>query len=265
MLLLVEGLLDFIRFMLGAALFSFMNVVAWRLPRGKNPFTGRSACPQCGAVLTAADLVPVFSWLFLRGKCRHCAARIPVRYLLVELLGGCLSVACSRRFGTALTLQEGFFGMSWAALLALLVCGLLLAVALIDAETQTIPDALNAALGIAGLLALLLAPAQWGSRLAGALCISLPMLLLCLVIPGAFGGGDIKLMAAAGLYLGARLTVLAAFLGVLGGGFYGIYLLAAKKADKKDHFAFGPFLCVGIVAAMLVGDPLLAWYFRFFF
>ena len=88
-------------------------------------------------------------------------------------------------------------------------------------------------------------------------------LLLCLAIPGAFGGGDIKLMAAAGLFLGWQHTLLAMFFGILGGGFYGMYLLAARKADKKDHFAFGPFLCVGIVLALLFGDPVLAWYCRF--
>ena len=77
------------------------------------------------------------------------------------------------------------------------------------------------------------------------------------------GGGDIKLMAAAGLFLGWQHTLLAMFFGILGGGFYGIYLLAARKADKKDHFAFGPFLCVGIVLALLFGDPVLAWYCRF--
>ena len=92
----------------------------------------------------------------------------------------------------------------------------------------------------------------------------MPILLLCLVIPGAFGGGDIKLMAAAGLLLGWQHTLLAAFLAVLGGGGYGAYLLARKLADRKDHFAFGPFLCTGIVLALLVGEPILQWYFRFF-
>ena len=227
-MLLVEGLLGLIAFLLGAALFSFMNVVAWRLPRGKNPLTGRSFCPQCGAALTAGDLVPVFSWLFLRGRCRHCRAPIPVRYLLVELLGG-----------------------------------VLLSIALIDAETQLIPNRLNAAVAVLAVLNLLLSPARWAGALIGMVCISVPMLLLCLAIPGAFGGGDIKLMAAAGLFLGWQHTLLAMFFGILGGGFYGIYLLAARKADKKDHFAFGPFLCVGIVLALLFGDPVLAWYCRF--
>ena len=240
-MLLVEGLLGLIAFLLGAALFSFMNVVAWRLPRGKNPLTGRSFCPQCGAALTAGDLVPVFSWLFLRGRCRHCRAPIPVRYLLVELLGG----------------------TRWQGLLALALCGVLLSIALIDAETQLIPNRLNAAVAVLAVLNLLLSPARWAGALIGMVCISVPMLLLCLAIPGAFGGGDIKLMAAAGLFLGWQHTLLAMFFGILGGGFYGMYLLAARKADKKDHFAFGPFLCVGIVLALLFGDPVLAWYCRF--
>ena len=233
----LEIALGFIRFMLGAAVFSFMNVVAWRLPRGKDPLKGRSFCPQCGAALDAADLTPVFSWLVLRGRCRHCGAHIPVRYLLVEVLGGVLALGCTWRYGAALGLPDGLFGMSWAALLALAVCGILLGVALIDAETQIIPDRLNLALAVLGVL--------------------------CLLIPGAFGGGDIKLMAAAGLFLGWQQTLLAMFFGILGGGFYGMYLLAAKKADKKDHFAFGPFLCVGIVLAILFGDPVLEWYCQF--
>ena len=121
----------------------------------------------------------------------------------------------------------------------------------------------SAAVAVLAVLNLLLSPARWAGALIGMVCISVPMLLLCLAIPGAFGGGDIKLMAAAGLFLGWQHTLLAMFFGILGGGFYGMYLLAARKADKKDHFAFGPFLCVGIVLALLFGDPVLAWYCRF--
>lgn len=263
MMLLVECLLGLIAFLLGAALFSFMNVVAWRLPRGKNPLAGRSFCPQCGATLTAADLVPVFSYLCLRGRCRHCKAPIPMRYLLVELLGGGLALGCLWRFGTAYTLAEGLFGMRWQGLLALALCGVLLSMALIDAEYQIIPNRLNAAAAVLAVLNLLLSPARWADCLIGVVCVSVPMLLLCLVIPGAFGGGDIKLMAAAGLFLGWKNTLVAMFFGILGGGFYGMYLLAAKKADKKDHFAFGPFLCAGIVLALLFGDAVLAWYCQY--
>lgn len=262
-MLLLELLLGLIRFLLGAALFSFMNVVAWRLPRGMDPLKGRSVCPQCGHTLGAPDLVPVFSWLFLRGRCRHCGAHIPARYLLVELLGGVLALGCTWRYGAAYALPGGLFGMSWAALLALAVCGILLSVSLIDAETQTIPDRLNLTLAVCGAVSVLLSPADWLPHVIGALCVSVPMFLLCLVIDGAFGGGDIKLMAAAGLFLGWQNTLLAMFFGIVFGGIYGIYLLATKKAGKKDHFAFGPFLCASIVIAMLFGGPVLEWYCAF--
>ena len=262
-MLLLELLLGLIRFLLGAALFSFMNVVAWRLPRGMDPLKGRSVCPQCGHTLGAPDLVPVFSWLFLRGRCRLCGAHIPARYLLVELLGGVLALGCTWRYGAAYALPGGLFGMSWAALLALAVCGILLSVSLIDAGTQTIPDRLNLALAVCGAVSVLLSPADWLPHVIGAFCVSVPMFLLCLVIDGAFGGGDIKLMAAAGLFLGWQHTLLAMFFGILFGGVYGICLLAAKKAGKKDHFAFGPFLCAGIVLAMLFGGPVLDWYCAF--
>ena len=120
-----------------------------------------------------------------------------------------------------------------------------------------------AALAVCGVLSVLLSPADWLPHIIGALCVSVPMFLLCLVIDGAFGGGDIKLMAAAGLFLGWQNTLLAMFFGIVFGGIYGIYLLAAKKAGKKDHFAFGPFLCAGIVIAMLFGGPVLEWYCAF--
>ena len=159
-MLAAQALLALIAFLLGAALFSFMNVVAWRLPRGKDPLTGRSFCPQCGATLTAADLVPVFSWLALRGRCRHCGSRIPVRYLLGELLGGVLALGCRWRFGAAYTLADGLFGIRWQGLAALALCGVLLSIALIDAETQLIPNRLNAAVAVLAVVELLLSPAR---------------------------------------------------------------------------------------------------------
>lgn len=122
-------------------------------------------------------------------RCRHCRAPIPVRYLLVELLGGVLALGCRWRFGTAYTLGEGLFGMRWQGLLALALCGVLLSIALIDAETQLIPNRLNAAVAVLAVLNLLLSPARWAGALIGMVCISVPMLLLCLAIPGAFAAG----------------------------------------------------------------------------
>ena len=253
-MLLLELLLGLIRFLLGAALFSFMNVVAWRLPRGMDPLKGRSVCPQCGHTLGAPDLVPVFSWLFLRGRCRHCGAHIPARYLLVELLGGVLALGCTWRYGAAYALPGGLFGMSWAALLALAVCGILLSVSLIDAETQTIPDRLNLVLAVCGAVSVLLSPANWLPHVIGALCVSVPMFLLCLVIDGAFGGGDIKLMAAAGCSWLAEYAAGDVFRHCFWR--YVRHIPAGRQKGREEGpLRLRPFLCAGIVIAMLFGGP----------
>ena len=138
-----------------------------------------------------------------------------------------------------------------AVFFALLLC----AASVFDLRRRIIPDTLNLAIAASALLCF--SPVRlWG------LFIALPFLLAA-VLWGGIGGGDIKLMAAAGLFLGWQNTLLAMFFGIVFGGMYGIYLLAAKKAGKKDHFAFGPFLCAGIVIAMLFGGPVLEWYCAF--
>ena len=96
------------------------------------------------------------------------------------------------------------------------------------------------------------------------ICVSLPLYLLTIPVPGAFGGGDIRLTAACGIFLGWKLNLLALFLAVMGGGIYGMWLLATKRKGKKDHFAFGPFLCVGMAIAMFAGENILNWYLGFF-
>lgn len=175
-----------------------------------------------------------------------------MRYLIYGILDGMLALLTWQRYG-------------WkpeAAVVFLLLL-VLTAVAFIDAKTMEIPNPL-----VLAVLALAVLAACMGmrpgpvERLIGLFCVSVPMLLLTLAIPGAFGGGDIKLMAAAGAFLGWKLCLMAAFLAILAGGFYGIYLLAAKKKGKKDHFAFGPFLCAGIAAAIFWGNGILDWYLR---
>lgn len=254
MLYLLIGFVWLLRFLLGACFFSFLNVVVWRLPRGESLVRGRSHCADCGRVLTPWELVPCFSFLALRGRCHGCGAKIPTRDFWVEVLGGVLFMGCAARFG----------GEGLRAYLAFAVLFILTVVALMDWDTMEIYDRFHIAVMACAAPAVWLFPeVRLMERAIGAVCVSVPMLLLALVISGAFGGGDIKLMFALGLFLGWKNTLLAVFFAVLTGGAYACYLLAGKKAGRKDHFPFGPFLCLGAAIAMFFGNGLISWYLSF--
>ena len=241
-------------FLLGCCIFSFLNVVIYRLPKKMDFVTGRSACPFCGHALGAPDMVPVLGWVFLGGKCRYCKAGISVRYPLVELVGGIAAVLCSYHYG-----------VNPRAIIAFLFLCVLTVVSFVDMDTMEIPFSLVIAAALMGVLSVLFFPEiSFVERVIGIFCVSVPLYLLTVAVPGAFGGGDIKLMAACGIFLGWKLNLLALFLGVMGGGIYGFWLLAAKRKKRTDHFAFGPFLCLGMAAALFWGEKILDWYLGFF-
>jgi leader peptidase (prepilin peptidase)/N-methyltransferase len=142
----------------------------------------------------------------------------------------------------------------------------LTAVTVIDAKTMIIPDKFHIIIAVLGIVQAVLVPTPaLAERVLGIFAISVPMFLIALLIPGAFGGGDIKLMAACGFFLGWKLLCISFFLAILTGGFYGIWLIAAKQKERKEHFAFGPFLCIGMAAAVCFGEELLQWYLGLLF
>jgi leader peptidase (prepilin peptidase)/N-methyltransferase len=147
-----------------------------------------------------------------------------------------------------------YYRVSFAALTVFLVFCVLTVIAMIDADTQYIPPQLNILLAVLGIVSFWTLPeASLIQRLIGVICISVPMILIVLVIPGGFGWGDIKMMAAAGVLLGWKGNVTAFFIALILGGIYAVYLLAAKKKGRKEHFAFGPFLSIGIAISMYAG------------
>ena len=255
----VFAVFTLILFMAGASAFSFFGVLCWRLPRGIPFVRGRSFCPECGRTLEARCLIPVFSYILLRGKCRYCGAKIPVSELLGECAGGTLLCLCCVYSGVYRA--ENMAAALLRAAIIFIFIGLLYVISRIDAETQEIPDGLVAALAI---LALISVPCFNGptllQRLIGAAAASVPLLLITLMISGAFGGGDIKLMAAAGFFLGWKSALFALFAAIITGGAYGIWLLASKRAGRKDHFAFGPYLGFGCALAVFVGDLAVDYY-----
>lgn len=248
-------------FLMGASVFSFVNVLIYRIP-AQMPFANdRSICPACKHVLNGYDMIPVLSYLILGGRCRFCKAKISVRYPFIEVLGGGLAVFSFYWFGK---LEDGSLKGILQAVLIFILLAILTAISFIDIDTLEIPNGLVIAVFICGLVSVVLFP-EMGipARIIGIFAISIPMLILTLLVTGAFGGGDIKLMAAAGLLLGWRCVIVAFLAAVLTGGIYGIYLLASKKKDRKGQFAFGPFLCVGIAAAVFAGENIIQWYMGF--
>lgn len=261
MIILMEGLLWLLRFFTGACVFSFLNVVIYRLPRGESVVRGRSHCPDCGRILTPRELIPCISYLLQGRRCLGCREKISGRYFWVETAGGLFFVCCGLFFGCG---TSGL--LSLRGLWAFAYLGILMIVALIDWDTRIIYDRFQAGIILLGLAALWLFPEHTlTDRLIGAVVVALPMLLLALLIEGAFGGGDIKLMASSGFLLGWKAVAAAMFLGLLTGGGYAICLMSRKKLERGAQMAFGPFLAVGLSAALFYGDTIADWYLSLLF
>jgi len=241
-------------FVLGLLLGSFLNVVIARLPRGESIVSPPSRCLRCKAPIRPWDNVPVLSFLFLRGRCRSCRKRIPWRYPVVELTAGVLLVLLTRRVESmALLVPQAAF------LLALV------AVAWIDLDTRTIPDAVTIPGVGLGLAASLFGPPGLTAALIGAAAGGLSLWLVGFAyerstgVPG-MGGGDVKLAAMMGAFLGAGGVFGAIFLASLAGSVFGLFLIAFGKGDKRSAIPFGTFLAPSAVALLLYGDALFHWY-----
>lgn len=238
-------------FVFGICICSFLNVVIYRVPNEISVAKGRSFCPSCKAQIKFYDNIPLLSWAILRGKCRNCKCQISVRYPIVEFLGGIVAVLCSYCYGL----------FTVKTLIAFMASAILISIAYIDHDTMTIPNGLNIALIFPAVISVFVFN-EIGifERVIGLICVSLLLLIMTLVISGAFGGGDIKLMAVAGFMLGYKNILLAFMIGIIITGIYAIIKVVLKKLTKKDHIAFGPGLCFGIFISMLYGKEILDWY-----
>lgn len=240
-------------FVVGMCIASFMNVVIYRVPLNISVAKGRSFCPSCKHSLNALDLIPIFSYLFLGGKCRYCHAKIPVRDTLLEILGGCLAMVCFYRYG-----------FEWMTLISFALSMVLMAISMIDLDTMIIPDRLNVCVLMIAILSMFLLDVPMMDRVIGALAVSVPMFLLNFLIPDCFGGGDIKLLAACGLMLGWKKLLVGMFIAVLLAGVVAVYLMITKKVDRKGHMAFGPYICIGMFVSLLYGYEILGMYLSLF-
>lgn len=241
----------FVAGIFGAAMGSFLNCAAWRIVKGESFLTGRSRCPECGHVLGAADLVPILSWLFLRGRCRYCGSRVSPRYVLAECLFSAVTVLCLLRFDLTFVCLRNY------VFLSCLFC-----LSLTDLQDFLIPDGclILPALAWLATLPLIRRPgALWNVLAAliyGAATFLLSLVMDRILKKDSLGGGDIKLFALMGLYLGAVGSLFALPLSCA----IGLLFALGAKVGRGQPFPFGPAISAASAVMLLYGEPLTEWY-----
>jgi leader peptidase (prepilin peptidase)/N-methyltransferase len=240
----------------GLLIGSFLNVVAWRLPRGESLVKPRSKCPGCSAQLKPYDNVPVLSWLLLRGRCRGCSERISARYPVVEAVTAALYVlVVALKHDDALQLVLG-----------LVLVTFLVPIAVIDFDLKIIPNKLTApAAVLAVALGAVLEPSYLPEQLIAGFGALLFFYLPALIHAKGMGMGDVKLAAVLGLYLG-RAVAPAIFIGLAAGVLAGAVIIARKGAadGRKTAVPFGPFLALGALVAVFCGQAIVDAYLERF-
>jgi len=240
---------------LGLILGSFLNVVAYRLPRGESLALPASRCPGCEQPIRPYDNIPVLSWLLLRGRCRSCGETIAWRYPLVELSTALL-----------LALTVVVIGPGTEVWLGLAFVLLLVPVTVIDFDFRIIPNKLMLAGTVAALAILVLTrPDDIPEHLIAATAAGGFLLAAAIAYPAGMGMGDVKLAFVMGLFLGRDVGV-AMLAGLLAGSVVGVAIMAHKgaAAGRKTAIPFGPFLALGGIVALLAGESVVDWYLRTF-
>jgi len=243
-------------FIFGITIGSFLNVCIYRIPLGESISFPPSHCTSCSTRLKSLDLVPVFSFLATRGKCKYCGEKISFQYPLIELLNGLIYLLLYLKFGY--TLQ--FAGYA-------ILCSMLIVIAIIDYYHQIIPDTINIFGLVCGFVFHIINFNGFSNLLQyvlGFLIGGGVLLLIAVVTKGAMGGGDIKLMAVLGLWLGLKYTLLTLFLSFFLGGLISIILIAFKLKGRKDMIPFGPFIVLATIVTLFYGNDIISYYIMTF-
>lgn len=250
---------------LGLIIGSFINVCIYRIPSGKSIVSPPSACTGCGSKLKALDLVPVASYIFLKGRCRYCKAAISPRYPLIELLTSVVFLCLFIKFGLSIPFAAYAFLMS-----------ILIAVFFIDIDHRIIPDKLVLTAIIGGIALLvynifnplieIYGNDKWWNPVAGFFSGSGFLFLVALLgiliykTDDAMGMGDVKLMAPIGLFLGWKLCLSSLFISIVLAGITGLFLILLKIKKRKDTIPFGPFIVIGTFITIMWGWDFLNIY-----
>jgi leader peptidase (prepilin peptidase) / N-methyltransferase len=245
----------FFAFVFGMVVGSFLNVCICRMPKNESIVSPPSHCPHCSYQIRWYDNIPLVSYLILRGKCRGCGAHISFQYPLVELLNGVLTLLLFLRFGPTLAFAVLF-----------LFCSALVVITFIDIEHQIIPDEISLPGIVVGfVLSFFLVGHSWLNSLLGILLGGGSLLLVAysyqrLTGKEGMGGGDIKLLAMMGAFLGWKAMPFIIFASSLIGSLIGVSIMLLQKKDSKLAIPFGPYLAFGAVLYIFYGKSLIRWY-----
>ena len=242
-------LLYIIIFLYGIVIGSFLNVCIYRIPKQENIAKVRSHCMQCDHQLKWYELIPLFSYLLQGGKCRVCKTKISVQYPLIEGANGILYVFIFM-----------INGINVDSLLYCLLTSTLLVLSVIDFRTYEIPIGINYFILVLGLLRTVLHNTHWADHVIGFFVVSVVLYIIIIATKGrGIGGGDMKMMAVCGLFLGWKEIILAFLLGCSIGS---VVHVIRMRVTKCDHvLALGPYLSIGVFISMLWGTQWISWYF----
>lgn len=242
--------MPFIFFVFGLIIGSFLNVCIYRIPRSESIIFPPSRCPGCNRRIAARDLIPLLSYLQLKGRCRFCGQNISPLYPSIEMLTGLLFAASYLRFGQSVLLVKVFFLVS-----------IFIVISFIDLKYYIIPDKLIVFSLFGGAITNIVArDLTLVSSLLGLISAAAPLLALAVISRGGMGGGDIKLAAVIGLCLGWPNGLFAVILGCLIAGLLGIALVLTRVKGRKDVIPFGPFLSAGALITIFHGNEIMNWY-----
>jgi leader peptidase (prepilin peptidase) / N-methyltransferase len=238
-------------FALGLIIGSFLNVCIYRIPKNESISFPPSHCTSCDNKIGSYDLIPVLSYILLKGKCRHCGEKISIKYPIIELLTGVLFVLLYIKFGLSFELVK------YSAL-----TGWLIVIGIIDFETtdiyfKTTITGIIAA-GVFIIVGYFLGYGVSEYILGGLLGSGLISVIVLLT--KGMGWGDVEVFLLSGLFIGLKLTAITLFFSFIIGGVAGILLIILKKKSRKDYIPFAPYITIGTMIAVLIGDQILKWY-----
>lgn len=240
---------------IGLCVGSFLNVCIYRIPREESISFPPSHCTSCGYELKFFDLVPVFSYILLRGKCRKCSEKISIQYPLVELVNGIIYSGLYLRFGYTVD----FFKFA-------LLTSLLLVIGIIDFKTKYVyrgTTITGAVIGTGFLIFDWITIKEFPIDYFFGAIIGFAIIYIIVKVTGGMGEGDIEIAAICGLFLGIKSILLVLFLSFIFGGIIAILILILKLKGRKDEIAFGPYIVLGAMVTIFIGDIIIKWYTNF--